>query len=98
MYYFYYFTFQAAVNVAIGKPSRQSTTYRDWMNASLANDGNKNRVIDNDNQDLNSCSHTDGILDQPKRAWWQVDLLDTLEIARIAIVPRKLGTCIIICF
>ena len=65
------------------------------MKARLANDGNKNRILNN--PDTNSCSHTAGTKQRPQRAWWQVDLLDRLQIARIAIIPRKLGNCIIVC-
>ena len=74
----------------------QSSTYAGWMKARLANDGNKRRLINNPGS--NSCSHTAGTKQRPQRAWWQVDLLDRLQIARIAIVPRKLGKCLIISF
>ena len=78
------------VNVALKKPSWQSSTDYNWT-ANRANDGNRTNVQD---MKKNSCSHTAA----PKKgepqiteAWWQVDLQKTAEVREVILTTRHWG-------
>ncbi|KAL3867984.1 hypothetical protein ACJMK2_040825, partial [Sinanodonta woodiana] len=79
-----------AVNVALGKPTNQSSTYIDSFlsgdrhgfpySASLAVDGNTNTNFNGD-----SCSSTDAY---QNNAWWSLNLQDLYYVTRINIYQR----------
>lgn len=66
-------------NLALGKATRQSSTYGGYAVASRAVDGNPNG-----NWGGNSVTHTN----QDPNAWWQVDLGAEAGIAEIEIINR----------
>jgi len=70
-----------STNLALGKPTKQSTTYKTYS-SSKAVDGKKSNVLRE-----NSCAHTMG----QKGAWWQVDLGAVYEIRQVVIINR--GDC-----
>ena len=69
-------------NVALGKPTTQSTTFRRYPSR-FAVDGNLNT-----NMHEYSCSHTEP---KVRGGWWQVDLGTVYEIRRVVITNR--GDC-----
>ncbi|XP_048581662.1 fucolectin-6-like [Nematostella vectensis] len=65
-------------NIALGKPTNQSSTAWDGVQ-SRAVDGNRNSAWVG-----GSCTHTDN----EAAPWWQVDLETTKSIAEVLIVAR----------
>ncbi|XP_046554275.1 fucolectin-like [Haliotis rubra] len=66
------------INIALGKPASQSTTWRNFS-ASRANNGNRASHFSS-----GSCSHTE----HETTNWWQVDLQGMYSIASVFIVNR----------
>ena len=66
-------------NLARGKPTKQSSTYR-GAEASRAVDGNKDPLFKS-----NSCTHTQ----KNHQAWWRVDLESEEEIRVVRITNRQ---------
>lgn len=69
------------VNIALNKTANQSSTMFLFSNASLAVDGNRDKVFEH-----TYCSHTKS----ETRPWWMVDLENVYPVNRIKIVNRSI--------
>ena len=74
-YYFFWFLVQS--NIALFKPTRQSSTYSGSNPARNAVDGNRDSHI-------NKCTHTNA----DNNPWWRVDLGRVEPVAEVNIVNR----------
>jgi len=75
------------VNLALGKPTFQSSSFLYYSHPSNAVDGKRDADFMH-----NSCSHTDGgILNLLVPAWWAVDLEKIYAVHRVIITNR--GDC-----
>ena len=71
--------FSVQRNIALFKPTNQSSTYSDWKSypASNAVDGNRDT-------DISKCTHTN----EENNPWWRVDLGRVEPVAEVIILNR----------
>ena len=72
--------FSVQSNIALFKPTHQSSTYSDWTSypASNAVDGNRD-------PDISKCTHTN----EENNPWWRVDLGRVEPVAEVIILNRN---------
>ncbi|XP_067650981.1 uncharacterized protein [Haliotis asinina] len=68
-------------NIALNKPTKQSSDYRPSMTSDRAVDGNHNTNI------VRDCAHV-AVYNEPSLDWWQVDLRQTFLVQTVSITNR----------
>ena len=78
-FFYYVFVFLEQSNIALFKPTSQSSTYSDWRSYPASNAVNGNRGTH-----VGKCTHTN----EDNSPWWRVDLERVEPVVEVNIVNR----------